>query len=210
MGFIPGPEFPLGSVRPTDMLVLLVAGAVWEATLRWLLWKYKSKPTSIRIREMKLKELAKRVRKSRDLGPSAFVETSKLERQQLAEEKALATLAEERVAALAAWNKLSRNLNGGICFLIFMTFYGIPLMEFSPEMVIPRTGEVLTTEEATKIAEAAMHSLLFPLSLIGVAIKASKWGLPNPKSSVGALLVFWSAQTTMGKIIDGIEALMLP
>jgi hypothetical protein len=191
------------------MLVLLVAGAVWEVIMRSLLWKHKSKPTSIRIRERKLKELEKRVRKSRDLGPSAFVETSKLERLQLAEEKALATLAEERQAALAAWNKLSRNLNLGICLFIFLAFYGIPMLEFTPEAVIPRAGEVLTTEEATKIAESAMQTFMFPLSLIGVAIKASKWGLPQPKTSVGALLVFWSAQTTMGKIIDGIEALKL-
>lgn len=118
MGYIPRPDLPIGSVRPTDMLVLLVAGAVWEVIMRSLLWKHKSKPTSIRIRERKLKELEKRVRKSRDLGPSAFVETSKLERLQLAEEKALATLAEERQAALAAWNKLSRNLNLGICLFI--------------------------------------------------------------------------------------------
>ena len=210
MGFIPHPDLPIGSLRPTDMLFLLVAGAVWEVILRSLLWKYKTKPMSIRIRETKLKELEKRVRRSRDVGPSAFVETSKLERQQLAEEKALATLAEERQAALAAWNKLSRNLNFGVCLLIFFTFYGIPLIEFSPEAVIPHAGEILTTEEATKIAESAMQSFLFPLSIIGVAIKASKWGLPKPKLSVGALLVFWSAQTTMGKLIDGIEALMIP
>lgn len=209
MGFIPHPEIPLGSLRPMDMLVLLVAGAVWEAILRAILWKHKTKPTSIKIREIKLKELEKRVRKSRGLGPSAFVETSKLERQQLAEEKALATLAEERQADLAAWKKLSRNLNLAVCAVIFFAFYGVPLMEFTPHRVIPRDGELLTTEEATKIAESTMQAFLFPLSFIGVAIKASKWGLPNPKSSVGALLVFWSAQTMMSKIIDGIEALML-
>ncbi len=192
-----------------DMLVLLVAGAAWEVILRAILWKHKNKPTSTKVREIKLKELERRVRKSRDLGPSAFVETSKLERQQLAEEKALATLAEERQADLASWKKLSRNLNIGVCTIIFFAFYGIPLLEFMPDFVTPRAGELLTTEEAVKIAESSMQAFLFPLSLIGVAIKASKWGLPNPKSSVGALLVFWSAQTTMGKIIDGIEALMI-
>mmetsp|Transcript_46235 Transcript_46235/g.128856 ORF Transcript_46235/g.128856 Transcript_46235/m.128856 type:complete len:210 (-) Transcript_46235:108-737(-) len=209
MGFIPHPEIPLGSLRPHDMLVLLVAGAVWEVLLRAILWSHKRKPTAIRLRELKFKELDRRVRKSRALGPPAFVETSKLERQQLAEEKALAELAEARKADLAAWQKLSRNLNLVVCGLIAFVYYGIPLLEFSPHHVTPRAGEVLTVEEAGVIAEAMMQAFLFPLSIFGMGIRVSKWGLPNPKSSVGALLVFWSAQTTVGKIIDGIEALSM-
>jgi hypothetical protein len=209
MGFIPHPEIPLGSLRPTDMLLLLVAGATWEVFLRLMMWSRKRKPTPIQVRELKLKALSRRVNKSRALGPPAFVETSKMERQQLAEEMALSELADARKITLAAWQKLSRNLNLGCCAVILFVYYGIPLLEFHPERVVPQPGEVLTVEDAGMIADSTMQAFLFPLSVIGMGIRASKWGLPNPKSSVGALLVFWSAQTTVGKIIDGIEALVL-
>ena len=209
MGYIPHPEIPLGSLRPSDMLLLLVAGAAWEILLRGILWSHKRKPTSIKVRHLQLKELDKRIRTSRALGPPAFVETSKLERQRLAEEKALTELAETRKADLAAWEKLSRNLNLVCCAVILFVFYGIPMMEFSPQRVSPRPGELLTLDEAATAAESTMQAFLFPLSIIGVGIRVAKWGLPNPKSSVGALLVFWSAQTTMGMIIDGIEALFM-
>jgi hypothetical protein len=190
------------------MMVLLVTGAIWEVILRVILWGHKAKPKSIKIREFKLKELDRRVKKSRNAGVPAFVETSKLERQQLAEEKDLARLTEERRANLTAWESLSKKLNIGMSVMLMFAYYGVPLLEFSAERVIPLPGEILTTEEAKIIAESTMNSFLFPLSLVGAAMKVSKLGLANPKSSIGALVVFWSAQTTVGKIIDGIEALL--
>ena len=207
MGFIPHPEIPLGSLRSTDMIVLLVGGAIWEIILRLVLWGHKAKPMSIKIRELKLKELERRVKKSRDKGAPAFVETSKLERQQLAEEKALNILAETRKAKLSIWESRSKKLNMGVSAIVMIAYYGVPLLEFSADRVVPLPGEILSTEEATAIAESAMKSFLFPLSVIGIGMKVSKWGLADPKSSIGGLVVFWSAQTTVGKIIDGIEAL---
>ena len=207
MGFIPHPEIPLGSFRSKDMLVLLVAGAVWEIALRVILWGHKAKPKSIKIRELKLKELERRVKKSRDKGAQAFVETSKMERQQLAEEKALTTLTETRKAKLSIWESRSKKLNMGLSAIIMIAYYGVPLLEFSADRVASVGGEILSIEEATAIAESRMKSFLFPLSVIGIGMKVSKWGLADPKSSIGALVVFWSAQTTVGKIIDGIEAL---
>lgn len=210
MGFIPHPEIPLASIRSADMFLLLVAGATWEILLRAILWNHKKKPTSVKLRELKLKDLEKKVKISRDKGIPAFVETSKLERQMLAEEKELAALAEARQADLAVWEKLSRNLNLGLCAIILFVYYGIPLLEFSPLMVTPpNSGELFTVEQAAVAAERAMQSFLFPLSFVGIGVRISKWGLANPKSSVGALLVFWSAQTTMSKILDGVEALLL-
>jgi len=207
MRFVPHPEIPLGSFRSTDILVLLVAGAISELVSRTILWRHKSKPKSIKIRELKLKELERRVKKSRDQGPQAFVETSKLERQQLAEEKALAGLAEMRKANLGYWESLLKKLSLGLSVFIFIAFYGVPVLEFSSQRVMPRGGDILSTEEAVLLAESSMSAFLFPLSVIGVGMKVSKWGLPNPKSSIGALVVFWSAQTVVGKIADGIEAL---
>lgn len=192
-----------------DMMALMAVGVIWESVMRIVLFKHKAKPKSIKIRELKLKELNIRVRKCRLKGPQAFVETSKLERQQLAEEKELASWAETRKVDLAAWEKLSKKLNLGVSVIVMFLYYGIPLLEFSAERVVPMNGEILSTDEATVIAESTMKAFLFPLSVVGFGTKISKWGLPSPKSSVGALLVFWSAQTTIGKIIDGIEALAM-
>jgi hypothetical protein len=70
-------------------------------------------------------------------------------------------------------------------------------------------GGVMTEAEGKDAAMAAFKTFLFPLSYVGVGIKLSQFGLTNPHSSLGALLVFWSAQMTVAKIMDGVEALML-
>jgi hypothetical protein len=207
MGLIPHPQIPLGGVRPADILLLLAVGAVWEVIIRVILWGYKTKPKSIKTREWKLKELERRVRQSRNKGAHAFVETSKLERQQLAEEKALASLAEARKADLVTWEKLIKKLNMGLSVAIFFVYYGVPLVELTADRVVPMGGEILSTDEAHIIAESTMKAFLFPLSVIGAGMRFSRWGLAKPQLSIGALVVFWSAQTTVGKIFDGIEAL---
>ena len=210
MGYIPHPEIPLGSLRTHDMLLLLVAGAVWELLVRSALLLQKRKPSSVRRREVKLKLLEMDIKKSRDKGPQFFVETSKLERKQLAEEKSLTELAEKRKERLEVWQRLTRNANLILCAVILFVYYGVPMLEFSAENITPpMEGEVLTVEQAGELAQGAMQAFLFPLSAVGVGVRISKWGLANPKASVGALLVFWSSQTTVSKIMDGVDALLM-
>ena len=67
----------------------------------------------------------------------------------------------------------------------------------------------MTQLERQESAISSFEMFLFPLSYIGMGIKVSKWGLNNPRASTGALLVMWSAQVTVSKIMDGIEALCL-
>ncbi|VEU45031.1 unnamed protein product [Pseudo-nitzschia multistriata] len=207
MGFIPHPSMPIGVVRPHDIIVLLLIGAAFELCTRLSLVKYKRKPDSIRQREYALKDLEIRVRKSRALGPHAFVETSKLERQMLSEEKNLSDLAGKRQKALEKSEKLVGRIGTALNFIVFVCWYGIPMMEFSGHRVLsPDT--LLSREESAEMAASAFNSYMFPLSYLGMGVRISKWGLANPKASTGALLVVWSAQTTVGKIMDGLETLL--
>jgi hypothetical protein len=52
-----------------------------------------------------------------------------------------------------------------------------------------------------------LQGFLFPLSYVGMGMKVARYGLH--KAGMGALVVLWSSQVTAGKIIDGIEALIL-
>jgi hypothetical protein len=208
MGLVPHPPMPLGTLRPNDIILLLVVGAVFELVTRLVLISLKRKPNSIRQREYALKLLEQRVKKSRGLGPPAFVETSKLERQQLAEEKALSDAAEVRTRTFQRAERLTRNMGTAVSFVVFLLWYGVPVMEFSAHRIVS-PDRVLSQAEGQEAAIAAFEAYLFPLSYIGLGLKVSKWGMVNPRASSGALLVVWSAQTTVGKIMEGVEALCL-
>lgn len=56
-----------------------------------------------------------------------------------------------------------------------------------------------------------LKRILFPLSFVGVGFKMSKWGMVHDvvDSSIGALVVLWSAQVTAGKLMDALDAYYL-
>ena len=210
MAYIPHPQVPLGNFRPNDMFLLLAMGGLYVLLMRFVLIAFKAKPSKLIKREKAYKRLQAKVTQSRNKGPSAFVETSKLERQQLSEEKALADMSEQRQASLAKAEKIVKNMNRVLSLLVFLAWYGIPIMEFEAHRVMTSAQDViLSLEEGQELATSAYKAFLFPLSVIGVGIKFSKWGLANPHSSSGALLVFWSAQATVSKIMDGVDALVV-
>lgn len=197
---------PVGAVRPYDILILLAIGASFEFVTRILLVSYKRKPISIRKRDIALKDLDKRVKKSRAMGPHSFVETSKLERQLLAEEKKLNDLAEKRHKSLEKNQKLIKNVGMALNFFVFLCWYGVPVMEFSGDRILS-PDVLLSRTESADAAISAFNAYLFPLSYLGMGVRISKLGLASPRSSTGALLVVWAAQMTVGKIMDGVEAL---
>lgn len=199
---------PVGTLRPYDIVLLLAIGAGFELVTRVVLIGLKRKPEAVRRREYALKDLERRVKRSRDLGPPAFVETSKLERQQLAEEKALGEAADVRGRTLERYERLTRNMGMALSATVFAVWYGVPVMEFSGDRIVS-LDKVLSTTEGQEAAIAAFETCLFPLSYIGMGLKVSKWGMLNPRASSGALLVVWAAQMTVGKIMDGVEALCI-
>lgn len=205
MGYLPHPQVPLGHLRPNDIFLLLFMGALWEFITRFMLLRYKAKPLKLKQRANNLQVLELKVKAARNKGPSAFVETSKLERQLLAEEKALAEITEQRKLKQTQMKKRMKIANYSVSALIFAMWYSIPIMEFAAHRI--ETTEVLSAEEGQDFAISAFKAFLFPISVVGVGLKVSKWGLNNPKTSSGALLVFWSAQTTVAKIMDAVDAL---
>jgi len=208
MAFIPHPIVPLGHLRPYDILLLLAWGAIWEFLSRGWLILQKRRPASLKLRQYKFQALSTQVQKSRTLGPQAFVETSKLERQLLAEEKSLNALKESRKEVMLQYQRMIRTADLVQCFIVFFVWFGVPIFEFSGHRV-HSADTVYTEEEANDLAMRMFQSFLFPLSYVGLGIKISKWGLNNPKSSVGALLVFWSSQTFVSQLMDALEAIVL-
>jgi hypothetical protein len=207
-GYVPHPTMPVGTLRPYDISLLLALGAIVELTTRLFLLLFKRKPASVRKREAALKVLGTRVKKSRALGPPAFVETSKLERQELKEQKALSDWAVQRRLKVERYERLVKNVGMALNLIIFVLYYGIPMMEFSGHRM-HSPDVVLTQQESQEAAISAFEACLFPLSYVGMGVKISKWGMVNPRASTGALLVLWSAQMTIGKIMDGIDALVM-
>ena len=207
MGIIPHATVPIGHLRPHDIILLLGLGALWELVVRILLVRYRTKPRKLIQREQNLKSLQLKVTQWRNKGPTAFVETSKLERQLLAEEKAMAETTQKRDVELAMMEKRVKTANYLVSGIIFFLWYGVPILEFASHRLEGKEV-ILDAEHGQELANSAYKAFLFPLSVVGVGIKVSKFGLTNPQASSGALLAFWSSQTTVGMIMDGVDALL--
>jgi hypothetical protein len=206
MGFIPHPTIPLGEIRPLDLLLLLSAGALWELISRLIVLSYSRKSSSLRQRECVFQQLQHLTRQKQKEGSAAFVETSKLERQVLAEEKALSQVYQDRKAQLTVIKKLFKNIGYALSLVIFFVYYGVPVVTMDGSLI--ETNEILSAEGASMKGATFTKAFMFPLSYVGIGMRISRWGLEDPSNSIGSLLVFWSAQTTVGKIMDGAEALM--
>lgn len=94
---VPHPAVVFSKIRVNDIWFLLAIGAVYELGCRlYVLFLVKMKPNALLKKEHDLKQLTIRTNNARKLGPSAFVETSKLERQVLSFEKELNSIYEHR------------------------------------------------------------------------------------------------------------------
>jgi hypothetical protein len=99
MGIIPHPPIFLSHIRVNDVWLLLAVGTLYEVGCRlFLLLTTRMKPKSLRRKEAELAVLQIETDHKRKLGPSAFVETSKLERQVLARELELQKIYASRKA----------------------------------------------------------------------------------------------------------------
>jgi hypothetical protein len=199
---IPHQAIPLLEIRPFDIWFLLALGAIVEVLSRGLSYMTKSKSSIERTLEQQLVQLNFETAQKRRLGPSAFVETSKLERQVLSKEKELAKLVLTRKAKMEQMAKYVKN--GSLVFyaIIVIVYYSLPVLKIDG---LQLNGDVSLIEEDRALR--FLQGFLFPLSYVGLGMRVARFGLP--KTGVGALVVLWSSQVTLGKLIDGIEALML-
>lgn len=200
---LPHPPLYLSEIRPRDMMVLLVLGFTWELVARSiLLLVCKLKPTSLRQREADYEVLEAQVNAKRKLGQQAFVETSKLERQLLMQSKALD---EARQARQKLQAKLEKNLlrygNIGFSLLIFLLYYGVPVLALEPlEQEFGANG----------YASPPLKTMFFPVSYVGIGMRVARIGLPDGGvNQLGALVVFWSAQVVGSQLFNAIDAYVL-
>jgi hypothetical protein len=96
MSFIPHPTLFLSHIRVGDIWFLLAVGAVWELFCRLVVLCVRIKPAWLIEKEVALAVLRAETNAKRKMGPSAFVDTSKLERQVLVQEKELEKIYADR------------------------------------------------------------------------------------------------------------------
>jgi hypothetical protein len=200
MAIIPHPPIYLSQIRTLDIWLLLAVGALWEFTCRLLLFTTRRKPESLLRKEEKLAVLQLETNYKRKLGPSAFVETAKLERQVLALEKELEDIRARRKKTTDDLEKqLLRYGNVSLAFLIFV-LYGVPII--TVESIEEGLGQY---------SKSYLKAMLFPFSSVGAGARISKWGMPaeTAANSIGALVVMWSSQVTVGKLMDAVDAYFL-
>jgi hypothetical protein len=202
---IPHPPIVWEQIRVHDIWILLVLGAAAELVFRLIVLQSKRKPSELIKREDYYYKLEHDVKKKQALGPSAFVETSKLERQLLALDKELQEVYSQRKSKTGQLEKYclkyGRNV---VAFIVFLVYYGVPLVTFSG-------GGQELLELDSKIPATFHKAVLFPLSIVGFGFKLSKWGMAEEvkATSIGALVVLWAGQVTMGQIMDGVDSLLL-
>lgn len=206
---VPHPPIYLAEIRPTDVWILLAIGALWEAVSRVALLLVKRKPYSLLQKQGQLVALQKETSLKRNMGPSHFVETSKLERKVLALEKELQEIYAQRQQQVQRMEQTYVKYgNYAVILLVWIIYYGVPLVTI--EGLEGSSANDILGEDFTS-ADSYLKVILFPISVVGFGIRLSKWALPKEVAhcSIGALIVMWSSQVVMGKLMDAVEALML-
>merc|ERR1719148_17149 len=96
MTYLPYPEIPYKIVHTGDIILLLSIGFLYELSMRIYRHKKERRTPHERKSSAHLATLWYETAKKRALGPSAFVETAKLERAVLATRRELEKLVEDR------------------------------------------------------------------------------------------------------------------
>jgi hypothetical protein len=209
---IPHPPIFLSDIRLADIYFLLAVGYAWELLARLLLlFGCRRKPDWLLQKEGQLVVLQQEVTLKRNMGPHAFVETSKLERILLQKERELSELQTYRKQQTEALEKLIlRYGNWAVSLLIFVAYYGVPVITLEGlDSVLMQNDEVMYNLGNQYVSGGTyLKALLFPISYIGFGMKLSKWGMAADQApaSLGALAVMWSAQVTCSQIMDVVDA----
>ena len=204
MTFLPYPQIPYKIVHTGDILLLLSLGFIYEFAIRLYQHKNESRTTHERNLKISLATLKYEAAKKRALGPSAFVETAKLERAVLATEKELSKLIDDRTLRKARATKLIKKCNVLSNILIIMVYWGVAMVVIDGSRLDDGNSngsdEVITDIER---ATTFWKGFMFPLSYNGMNYKIAQFGIDSEMrpSCIGALAVVWAARVTCGEII---------
>ena len=206
MTFLPYPSvIPYTIVHSTDIALLLTFGFVYEIVIR--LCRHKNETRSSRERKVNihLATLRYEAAKKRVLGPSAFVETAKLERAVLATEKELDKLKNGREERSARTAKLIKKCNLFTNVSVILMYYGVAMLAIDGSRIIDENvglnDEIISDVER---ASSFWKGLFFPLTYHGMGYKIAQYGIESSMraSCIGALAVFWAARTTTGEMFE--------
>ena len=81
-----------------------------------------------------------------------------------------------------------------------------------PPSLLGNTDDDNMVPSAEERAAALFRGVLFPISYVGFGMRFLRLGLPAAKhaaASIRCLVVLWLAQTTVGKLINCLELLLL-
>jgi len=204
--FIPFPSIPYKIVHTGDIILLLSIGFIYEFVIRMYQHRNTRRSSHERKWNIHLATLRYEAAKKRALGPSAFVETAKLERAVLAADKELAKLVEDRATRKTRVGKVIKKCNIASNILIIMLYWGVAMVVIDGSRLddgseIYNGDEVISDHER---ASTFWKGFLFPLSYNGMAYKIAQYGIDNDMkpSCLGALAVVWAARVTCGEVFD--------
>jgi hypothetical protein len=208
---IPHPPIYLFEIRTHDIVLLLVIGAAWEFLVRLgLLYAVRCRPFCLKQKELALKQLRVDTERARNRGPTYFVETCKLERQVLVAEKELHVALQNRKTRGEQYETWVRRANWVLAAIVFCAYYQVPVivLEGLEDLGIVENEVVYGVGSSYIDAARYTKALFFPISYVGMGMKISKWGLPSETAhaSVGALVVLWASQVTVGMLMDAVDA----
>ncbi|KAL3761026.1 hypothetical protein ACHAWU_001815 [Discostella pseudostelligera] len=205
MTFLPYPNIPYKIVHTGDIVMLLTLGFVYELVMRIYQNSNARRTPQERKLKIHLATLRYEAAKKRALGPSAFVETAKLERAVLATEKELNKLVEEREARTARVAKLVKKCNYATNVLVILAYWGVAIVAIDGARLYKANNdssdEIITD---TEHAAAFWKGFMFPLPYNGMAYKIAQLGIDSAMkpSCLGALIVVWAARVTSGELFE--------
>lgn len=205
MTFLPYPNIPYKIVRTGDIILLLSLGFIYELVMRFYQHCNTRRTTQERKLKVHLATLRYEAAKKRSLGPSAFVETAKLERAVLATEKELNKLVEEREGRTSRVAKLIKKCNLVTNALVILSYWGVAMVAIDGSRLYKASNdssdEIITDVEH---ASAFWKGFLFPLPYNGMAYKIAQLGIDSSMkpSCLGALIVVWAARVISGEVFE--------
>ncbi|KAL7478941.1 hypothetical protein ACHAW6_004695, partial [Cyclotella cf. meneghiniana] len=176
MTFFQYPQIPFIIVHSADIALLLTLGALYELSVR--LYKHSNERRTVHERKINihLAALKYEAARKRALGPSAFVETAKLERAVLATEKELTKIIDEREARTARTAKRIKTVNLVSNVAVLLTYWGVAMLAIDGSRVHDdELHDQVTTDEER--AAAFWKGFLFPLSYHGLGYKIAQLGI---------------------------------
>jgi len=200
-GILPHPPTSLLFVNIADVTaILLFATALTflhHALLFWGIQRpYKSKlKAQMRI----LRALRYETIKLRAKGLVAFVETSKMERKLLAKEKEIEELQAKQTKRMQLFQKWAKRLSNVTYLILFVLYFKTPLIRVAGIQPDLQTdgGDWRFTK-----------GMLFPHSMMGLGNKIANYGMGN--GGIGALMVYFSTEVSVGRFLECCEIILSP